>query len=322
MEMTKRHVCSAITRLSLLAAAALTAILSSGPGFAAAVEKPNITFGVLPVTNVAVVYLSLKQGFFQEEGLNVTPRMMGTASAVASIVGGDFDIADVTWALYLLSINRGIDLVAVSEGDRGQPGAAEFMVKADSPIKTTADLIGKKVGVVAIGGVCDYLLDDNLYRQGLDFRKVAYTPISPPDMPPTVLRGGLDAACFPEPILSKLKEQGTMRSVMDLFGGPYDKTPIAGFVVTAQFAASYPNTVAALRRALEKGLRFGNQNPDKVREILPTYTTMKPEDAQKITMTYMPPGSDLTQVRRIADIMKKIGALPPDAKIPAAIQGR
>jgi NitT/TauT family transport system substrate-binding protein len=91
--------------------------------------------------------------------------------------------------------------------------------------------------------------------------------------------------------------------------------------VTAQFAASYPNTVAALGRALEKGLKFGNQNPDKIREILPTYTTMKPEDAQKITMTYMPPGSDLTQVRRIADIMKKIGALPPDAKIPAAIQG-
>src|SRR5215469_7816985 len=103
--MTMDIVSDAVRRLSFLAAAAVTAIFSSAPGFAAPVEKPNITFGVLPVTNVAVVYLSLKQGFFQQEGLNVTPRMMGTASAVASIVGGDFDIADVTWALYLLSIN-------------------------------------------------------------------------------------------------------------------------------------------------------------------------------------------------------------------------
>jgi len=59
------------------------------------IEKPNITFGIFPITNYGVVYLSLQQGFFQAEGLNVTPRVMGT-NPVAGIVGGDLDTGDVT----------------------------------------------------------------------------------------------------------------------------------------------------------------------------------------------------------------------------------
>ena len=82
------------------------------------VEKPNITFGVFPITNYGVVYLSIQQGFFQAEGLNVTPRVMG-ANPIAGIVGGDFDTGGVTWTAFLLATNRGIALQPLSEADRG-----------------------------------------------------------------------------------------------------------------------------------------------------------------------------------------------------------
>src|SRR5215468_2174207 len=98
------------------------------------VEKPNITFGVFPITNYGVVYLSIQQGFFQAEGLNVTPRVMG-ANPVAGIIGGDFDTGGVTWTAFLLAINRGVPLLPLSEADRGAQGQALFMVKNDSPIK-------------------------------------------------------------------------------------------------------------------------------------------------------------------------------------------
>ena len=85
------------------------------------VEKPNITIGVFPITNYGVVYLSLQQGFFQAEGLNVTPRVMG-ANPIAGIVGGDFDTGGVTWTAFLLATNRGIPLRPLSEADRGAKG--------------------------------------------------------------------------------------------------------------------------------------------------------------------------------------------------------
>src|SRR5579872_6047426 len=74
------------------------------------IEKPDITFGVFPITNYGVVYLSLQQGFFQAEGLNVTPRVMG-ANPIAGIVGGDFDTGGVTWTAFLLATNRGVPLI-------------------------------------------------------------------------------------------------------------------------------------------------------------------------------------------------------------------
>jgi NitT/TauT family transport system substrate-binding protein len=275
---------------------------------------------VLPITNYGVIYLAIKEGYFQQEGLTVTPRMMGGALSVAALVGGDFDIAGVTWTAFLLSYNRGIELVPVSEADRGVPGNAAYMVKADSPIKSTADLIGKKVGVVTIGGACDYVLNDDLRKKGVDYKKISYTPIGVPDMAPTLLRGGIDAACIPEPILTAVKARGGLRPIMDIFTGEYEKLPIVGFSVTAKFAAANPNTVAALRRALEKGLKLGNQQPDKLREMYPTYTPLKLEDAKKIALSYTPPGSDFKEVKRVADLMDRLGVLPTKLKLPPSIR--
>ena len=219
------------------------------------VEKPDITFGVFPITNYGVVYLSIQQGFFKEEGLNVTPRVMG-ANPIAGIVGGDFDTGGVTWTAFLLATNRGIPLVPLSEADRGSKGQALFMVKDDSPIKTMEDLVGKKIGVVTVGGACDLILNDVLRAKGLNYKSIGYTVMGVPDMAPTVMRGGVDAACIPEPLLSVVQGQGGLRSVFDLFSGDYDRFPLVGFPVTQKFAETNPNTVAALQRAFAKGLNL------------------------------------------------------------------
>jgi NitT/TauT family transport system substrate-binding protein len=279
------------------------------------IEKPDITFGVFPITNYGVVYLSIKEGFFQSEGLRVTPRVMG-ANPVAGIIGGDFDTGGVTWTAFLLATNRGVPLLPLSEADRGTKGQTHFMVKEDSPIKNVEDLIGKKVAVVTVGGACDLILNDVLRAKRLDYKSIGYTVMGVPDMAPTVLRGGVDAACIPDPIRSVVQEQGGLRSVFDLFSGEYDRFPLVGFPVTQKFAESYPNTVAALQRALAKGLKFAHDNPDKLRAIYPTFTTIKPELASKIVLAYTPEKSDFTQLKTIADLMDRLQMLPGKTKLP------
>jgi NitT/TauT family transport system substrate-binding protein len=240
---------------------------------------------------------------------------MGT-NPVAGIVGGDFDTGGVTWTAFLLATNRGVPLLPLSEADRGTPGQALFMVKDDSPIKRTEDLIGKKIAVVTVGGACDLILNDVLHKKGLDYKSVGYTVMGVPDMAPTVLRGGVDAACIPEPLLSVVQSQGGLRSVFDLFAGEYDRFPLVGFPVTQKFAESNPNTVAALQRALAKGLAFAHNNPDKLRDIYPTFTTLKPELARKIVLSYTPEKSDFTQLKKIADLMDRLQMLPGKTQLP------
>ena len=279
------------------------------------VEKPNITFGVFPITNYGVVYLSLQQGFFQAEGLNVTPRVMG-ANPIAGIVGGDFDTGGVTWTAFLLATNRGVSLRPLSEADRGAQGQALFMIKNESPIQRSEDLVGKKIAVVTVGGACDLILNDVLHKKGLDYKSIGYTVMPVPDMAPTVLRGGVDAACIPEPLLSVVQAQGGLRSVFDLFAGEYDRFPLVGFPVTQKFAETNPNTVAALQRALAKGLAFAHNNPDKLRDIYPTFTTLQPELARKIVLSYTPEKSDFTQLKKIADLMDRLQMLPGKTQLP------
>jgi NitT/TauT family transport system substrate-binding protein len=279
------------------------------------IEKPNITFGVFPITNYGVVYLSIQQGYFQAEGLNVTSRVMGT-NPVAGIVGGDFDTGGVTWTSFLVATNRGVPLVPLSEADRGTPGQALFMVRNDSPIKSIADLIGKKIAVVTVGGACDLILNDVLHSSGLDYKSIGYTVMGVPDMAPTLLRGGVDAACIPEPLLSAVRAEGGLRSVFDLFSGPYDQFPLVGFPVTQRFAQSNPNTVAALRRALAKGLKFAHENPDKLRDVYPTFTSLKPELAHQIVLSYTPEASDFTLLKKIGDLMDRLQMLPAKTRLP------
>lgn len=314
------------TPRALAAATALMAFCmgaNTAPASAQAgkIEKPNITFGVFPITNYGVVYLSLQQGFFQAEGLNVTPRVMG-ANPIAGIVGGDFDTGGVTWTAFLLATNRGVPLVPLSEADRGAKGQALFMVKNDSPIKTTEDLVGKKIAVVTVGGACDLILNDVLLSKGLDYKSIGYTVMGVPDMAPTVLRGGIDAACIPEPLLSVVQAQGGLRSTFDLFSGDYDRFPLVGFPVTQKFAETNPNTVAALQRALAKGLAYAHNNQDKLRAIYPTFTTLKPDLAQKIVLSYTPDKSDLTQLKKIAYMMDRLQMLPAKTKLPDAANPR
>lgn len=285
------------------------------------VEKPDITFGVFPITNYGVVYLSIQQGFFKEEGFNVTPRVMG-ANPIAGIVGGDFDTGGVTWTAFLLATNRGIPLVPLSEADRGSEGQALFMVKDDLPIKTMEDLVGKKIGVVTVGGACDLILNDVLRAKGLNYKSIGYTVMGVPDMAPTVMRGGVDAACIPEPLLSVVQGQGGLRSVFDLFSGDYDRFPLVGFPVTQKFAETNPNTVAALQRALAKGLAFAHNNQGKLREIYPTFTTLQPALAQKIVLSYTPEKSDFTQLKKIGDMMDRLEMLPGKTKLPDAATPR
>ncbi len=315
----------AVTVLSLLAGIAVTGSMVLGglsgtqPALAQSgrIEKPNITFGVFPITNYGVVYLSIQQGFFQAEGLNVTPRVMGT-NPVAGIVGGDFDTGGVTWTSFLVATNRGVPLVPLSEADRGTPGQALFMVRNDSPIKSMEDLIGKKIAVVTVGGACDLILNDVLHSSGLDYKSIGYTVMGVPDMAPTLLRGGVDAACIPEPLLSAVRAEGGLRSVFDLFSGPYDQFPLVGFPVTQRFAESNPNTVAALRRALAKGLKFAHENPDKLRDVYPTFTSLKPELARQIVLSYTPEASDFTLLKKIGDLMDRLQMLPAKTRLPDA----
>jgi NitT/TauT family transport system substrate-binding protein len=304
---------------TLAAIATSFGLLLASLDSASAAGKPEMTdinIGILPTADYIPVILAKQEGYFDQEGLNVTARITTTTTSVSGLVGGDFQVSGVNWLAFITAINRKIDLLALGEADRGGPGYAAFVVKADSAIQKPADLIGKKVAVVAVNGNCDILLNETLRQLKLDFKSVRYVSLPIPDMGGNIARGGVDAACVPEPLLSAMKAQGGARLVMDLFTGVGDGFPITGFAVTADFVKKNPNTAAALQRALDKGRALASSNPEKVRAALPTYTTLKPEQTKNLVLPTYPVKSDVKALQRNADLMKTFGLLQGDVKQP------
>jgi NitT/TauT family transport system substrate-binding protein len=289
-------------------------VAKSGSG---APEKTQITFGILPTPDYAPVKIAIDEGLFKDEGLDVKAQVMSPGGAVPGVVGGSLDVAGINWISFLLAVNRDIDLRVVAEADRGVPGYAEFLVKKDSDVQDLEGLGGQKIGVVSTPGNCDVIPLDKLKKEGSD-QKPKFVNLAIPDMPATIQRGGVASACVPEPTLSAAEESGDFRSVFDLFSGEYEGFPIVGYSTSAKFAEANPNTIGALRRALAKSSALINKDPDVVRQVLPTYTQITPEQAEKITLPTYPEKLDLERLRGIADLMERIGIVQGEVDVPLA----
>jgi NitT/TauT family transport system substrate-binding protein len=288
-----RRVIKTLARIFM--AAALTSIASWAPVHAAGdLEKPKL-----------------------QEGLEVSYQISTGPASLNGLLGGSFDAAGVNWFGFVTAYNRGLPLTAASELDRGAPGYTSFVVRSDSPIKTTADLIGKKVGVIATNGNCDLILNDLLQKQTLPYKQVQYVALAVPELVSTLLTGGIDAACVPEPLLTPAVKDSGLRGIDDLFSGAYDGFPIVSYSVTKQFKQSNPKTFAALQRALARSLKFAHDHPDKVRDVLPGYTRIDAATARIVSLPSYPERTDLAVLSTVADIMNRLNVMGKTVKVPA-----
>ncbi|WP_104177537.1 ABC transporter substrate-binding protein [Cryobacterium sp. Y50] len=281
-----------------------------------ALEQTSVKFGILPTPDYVAIQIALDQGFFEDEGIAATTEVMSPGGAIPAVLGGSLDVVGVNWVGYLQAVSQGIEISAVAEADRGGPGYAEIMVLEDSPIKTLADLDGKKVGVVVTPGNCDQIPLAALANSGSDAQP-DFVTIAIPDMPGNVQRGGIDAACVPEPTLSAMKAAGGFRSINDLFSGDYEQFPIVGFTTSEKYASANPNTVAAVKRALQKATDLARTDPDIVRVAILQYTQIPEAAAANMTLPSYPEESDFSKLQIVVDVLGDTG-LVPNATIPGA----
>jgi len=70
--------------------------------------------------------------------------------------------------------------------------------------------------------------------------------------------GAISAALLPEPFASGAEQAQGVVPLADLNQGATTAFPVAGYVVTKQWAARYPNTLAAFYKAIEEGQQIAD----------------------------------------------------------------
>lgn len=161
---------------ALAAAAVLGVAACSGGPAAGAGEGGDTELTVLhaPI-NYEALYVAEQEGYFDEEGLDVTITPGGTAQDnLAQLAGGSADLSIVSWdaAVTATAENLPIRLVSNNAVISQDFDTSGVVVRKDSGITSMADLAGKTIAFNSLGSGGNVPVLQALAADGVDAKDV------------------------------------------------------------------------------------------------------------------------------------------------------
>ncbi|MBD7996812.1 ABC transporter substrate-binding protein [Arthrobacter sp. Sa2CUA1] len=278
----------ALLGLTACGSGSLSSTDETSSGSPAAEGLTAIEVGVIPIVDVAPIYLGVQEGLFEAEGLDVTLTLaQGGAAIVPAVTSGqmDFGFSNITSMIVGRSKGLPVQMVAPGGSSTGDPDAdfAAVMTKPDSGIETTKDLEGKKVGVNTLNNISDSTISEAVKQAGGDYESIEFVEIPFPELSGQLAAGTVDAIAAVEPFVTIAKADGAV-PVFSNYAEPVDDLTVAVYFASDEYIQENPETVEKFVRALKASQEFAEANPDKVRAILPSYTSLKPEVIEQLTL--------------------------------------
>ncbi|NUW47056.1 ABC transporter substrate-binding protein [Nonomuraea rhodomycinica] len=303
----------------LLTATALFAAGCGGGGSdkssanAGGLEKTELNIGMLPLPETAPIQIAIDKGFFKAEGLTVTkPTIIaGGAAGMADLLSGKLDVMHSNYVSAITTAATGVGKIkVVGEAWTAKPGNFALMVKKGSPIKSVADFKGKTVAVNTFKNVAELAMLSLLKTNGLTPEDVTFKEMPFPQMQGGLATNQMDVAFMPEPFYQTAASKDGAVLVAEPFAGPTADFPIAGYLVTEDFAKKNPKTVAAFQRALVKATEVAISNSAEVEAALPKYTKIDRATAELMVLGGFSTTVNATRLQRVADLMTDFKYLP------------
>jgi NitT/TauT family transport system substrate-binding protein len=189
-----------------------------------------------------------------------------------------------------------------------------LIVAKNSPIRGPKDLIGKTVGVIALGDINTIAIRAWLERSGVDAKSVRFLELPNPQMSAAIDRGAVDAAIVSSPALAPAMQAGRV------VGLPYSAVS-EHFAINAWYAkkdwvAAHRDTVARFTRAVTEAQLWANKNHADSAKILIADAKLDPDLVASMTRATFAPKLDDTLIQPLIDLMAKYGRIA--APFPAS----
>jgi NitT/TauT family transport system substrate-binding protein len=307
----------AVALLATLAACGGGSGTGSAQSGSAGVEK--VTVGVIPIIDVAPLYLGIEKGFFTKHGLEVTPKpAQGGAAIVPAVLAGEDQIGFSNVVSLLTAREKGVPLVAVAAGSSstGDPDkdVNAVLVGKGSTLKSAKDLAGKKVAINSLNNIGDTTIKTAVEKAGGDPNAVKFVEMPFPDMPAQLASGKVDAVWESEPFRGAILAQGG-RILFDNLTETYPKLQIATYFTSEQVKAKKPKMVEGFVAAINESMAYATEHPDEARAILSTYTKITSEIADKVVLPAWPSELDQQSATAVGQAAKKYGTLKEDPDV-------
>jgi len=311
-----RRIAVALVAAVTVFAAAACSSTGDKAGDAAALTK--VTLGVIPIVDVAPAYLGKQKGFFSSRGIDLilAPEQSGPAIIKAVLDGSDeFGFSNVT-SLMAADVN-GTPLKAISSGSasNGRAGrdVSAIVVPDGSPIRSAAQLSGKKVAVNALKSLGDTTIRQSIRKAGGDARNVEFVAMPFSSMPGALQAHQVDAAWVVEPQLTESITLGAQVLTSNFVDTAPNLTVAMYFTGTATIAKD-PGLVNRFTSAINESLQYAAAHPEEVRTVVGTYTQISDSVRTSMILPTWPSDINRPSLERLATLGREDGifAGPPE----------
>ncbi|MBX9648340.1 MAG: aliphatic sulfonate ABC transporter substrate-binding protein [Xanthobacteraceae bacterium] len=235
---------------------------------------------------------------------------------------GNIDFgADVADTVPLFAQAAGAKLAYIAE-EAASPSAQAILVGAESPIRTVADLKGRKVAVTK-GAGSHFLLLAALAKAGLNFKDVSPAYLTPADGRAAFIGGNVDAWVAWDPFLTSAQRQSNARILSDGSNGlaSYKRY----YLSSAAFADRRGDVLNVIFGKLDGTGKWVKAHPKDAATLLAGLwgidaATVEEANSHRSYRVGVVTSSGLSEQQRIADAFFAEGLLPVkvsagDAKI-------
>ncbi|MCE4537055.1 sulfonate ABC transporter substrate-binding protein [Pelomonas sp. P7] len=254
---------------------------------------------------VAVKWVEFPAGPQLLEGLNV----------------GAVDVGFVGEAPPIFAQAAGARFVYIGH-DPAAPEAEALVVPKDSPIRSLADLKGRKIALNK-GSNVHYLLVKALEKQGLKYGDIQPVYLPPADARAAFERGAVDAWVIWDPFLAAVEKQSGARVLLD---GRGLVNNYAYYLAERGFAQQHPELIQALFDDSQAQAAYVKANTRAAAAVIAPLQGLEPEVVEKSLTRYQFGVKPLTpaiaaEQQKIADAFHALGLIPRPIRVADALPG-
>jgi len=195
----------------------------------------------------------------------------GTDQRFKAVEAKELDVFTSSGSSAIVAFSQGLRFKAVAsismESSKGF--VTQYVVLADSPVKTIADLKGKTIGNNAARSSIELWARMALAKHGLNpDRDVNWAVVPFPAQGEALRSRKLDLAALPQPFAAAEAAKGGIRTLFTSKEGmPFDEELIL-LLVTEEFAAKQPSVLKAFMADFVAATKFYVEKPKEARKAL------------------------------------------------------
>jgi NitT/TauT family transport system substrate-binding protein len=273
-----------LSRRSILAGTAAAFFTPSA--VLAQTALPHLNIAGVPEDSITPALYAASAGLFKRYGISASIVGERSGSAIASgVLGGAFDIGKTGLVGLIVARAKNIPFVLVGAGGVSTSTApiVGLLVKADSPIKTAADLNGKTVAVSALSDIFSLATQAWMDQNGGKAETIKQLEFPVSAVPEALISGRVDAGAVIEPVLQRALQDGRLRVLANAFDAIAPRFLYSGWFATADWTGRHQVEALAFNRAMRDASLYANSHRPQTVDALSQFTAVPAAIISKMT---------------------------------------